>query len=123
MTVVSVRLPQIPSLPLLSGIPLLTEWYILRLSHLGKNVQVHLLALPWSSVVKNLPASAGDLGLVPDLGSHLPHPEEQLCPCATTIKPVLYSPVERRQWHPTPALLPGKSHGRRSLVGCSPWGH
>ena len=26
------------------------------------------------------------------------------------------------QWHPTPVLLPGKSHGRRSL-GCSPWGH
>ena len=29
---------------------------------------------------------------------------------------------ERRQWHPTPVLLPGKSHGQRSLVGCSPWG-
>ena len=28
----------------------------------------------------------------------------------------------RRQWHPTPVLLPGKSHGRRSLVGCNPWG-
>ena len=28
----------------------------------------------------------------------------------------------RRQWHATPVLLPGKSHGRRSLVGCSPWG-
>ena len=28
----------------------------------------------------------------------------------------------RRQWPPTPVLLPGKSHGRRSLVGCSPWG-
>ena len=27
------------------------------------------------------------------------------------------------QWHHTPVLLPGKSHGRRSLVGCSPWGH
>jgi len=26
------------------------------------------------------------------------------------------------QWHPTPVLLPGKSHGRRILVGCSPWG-
>ena len=25
-------------------------------------------------------------------------------------------------WHPTPVLLPGRSHGRRSLVGCSPWG-
>ena len=30
--------------------------------------------------------------------------------------------VWRRQWHPSPVLLPGKSHGRRSLVGCSPWG-
>ena len=29
----------------------------------------------------------------------------------------------RRQWHPTPALLPGKSHGQRSLVGCRPWCH
>ena len=28
----------------------------------------------------------------------------------------------RRQWHPTPVLLPGKSHGWRSVVGCSPWG-
>ena len=28
----------------------------------------------------------------------------------------------RRQWHPTPVLLPGKSHGWRSLLGCSPWG-
>ena len=28
----------------------------------------------------------------------------------------------RRQWHPTSVLLPGKSQGRRSLVGCSPWG-
>ena len=26
----------------------------------------------------------------------------------------------RRCWKPTPVLLPGKSHGRRSLVGCSP---
>ena len=28
----------------------------------------------------------------------------------------------RRQWQPTPVLLPGKFHGLRSLVGCSPWG-
>ena len=31
-------------------------------------------------------------------------------------------PYRRRQWHPTPVLLPGKSHGRRSPEGCSPWG-
>ena len=29
---------------------------------------------------------------------------------------------QRRQWHPTPVLLPGKFHGWRSLAGCSPWG-
>ena len=28
----------------------------------------------------------------------------------------------RRQWQPTLVLLPGKFHGWRSLVGCSPWG-
>ena len=28
----------------------------------------------------------------------------------------------RRQWHPTSVLLSGKPHGRRNLVGCSPWG-
>ena len=35
----------------------------------------------------------------------------------------IFTSPQRRQWHPTPVLLPGKSHGRRSLVGCSPWGH
>ena len=30
--------------------------------------------------------------------------------------------AQRRQWHPTPVLLPGKSHGWRSLVGYCPWG-
>ena len=33
-----------------------------------------------------------------------------------------FDSIRRRQWHPTPLLLPGKSHGRRSLVGCSAWG-
>ena len=37
-------------------------------------------------------------------------------PCIPGINP------RRRQWKPTPILLPGKSHGWRSLVGCSPWG-
>ena len=29
----------------------------------------------------------------------------------------------RRAWQPTPAFLPGESHGQRSLVGYSPHGH
>ena len=36
---------------------------------------------------------------------------------------VLFLIFRRRQWHPTRVLLPGKSHGWRSLVGCSRWGH
>ena len=42
-----------------------------------------------------------------------------------TSLPIIWHPLGklwRRQWHPTPVLLPGKSHGRRSLIGCSPWG-
>ena len=34
----------------------------------------------------------------------------------------VYILKRRRQWHPTPVLLPGKSHGQSSLVGSSPWG-
>ena len=60
----------------------------------GTQIRMVICGLPGGSVVKNLPANAGDVGSVP----------------------------WRRQRHPTPALLPGKSHGRRSLVGCSPWG-
>ena len=38
-----------------------------------------------------------------------------------TFKPGFLEAV-LNQWHPTPVLLPGKSHGWGSLVGCSPWG-
>ena len=55
---------------------------------------------PGGSVVKNLPANAGDTGSIPGSGR---------------------SPGEGRQ--STPVFLPGKSHGQRSLASCSPWGH
>ena len=38
------------------------------------------------------------------------------------ISPLLTSCCRKRQRQPTPVLLPGKSHGRRSLIGCSSWG-
>ena len=41
----------------------------------------------------------------------------------TCIFNILLWVTWRRQWQPTPVLLPGKSHGWRSLVGCIPWGH
>ena len=52
------------------------------------------------SVVKNLPANAGDLGLI--LVGEMPW---------------------KRKWQSTPVFLPGKSHGQRSLEGYSPRGH
>ena len=42
--------------------------------------------------------------------------------CHSAYLTYMQSTSWRRQWHPTPVLLPGKSHGWRSLVGCSPWG-
>ena len=51
--------------------------------------------------------------LAPVLFSYMPHSLN------LSVNPFYW----RRQWHPTPVLLPGKSHGQRSLVGCSPWGH
>ena len=47
------------------------------------------------------------------------------CSVAKACPTLLRHPIDciwRRQWHPTPVLLPGKSHGWRSLVGCRPWG-
>ena len=58
-----------------------------------------MLGFPGSSVVKNLPANAGDIGLIPGSGR----------------VPWI------RKWQPTPVFLPGKSYGLRNLAGCSPW--
>ena len=44
---------------------------------------------------------------------------DSYCTCLLFRRKHFPSP---KQWHPTPALLPGKPHGQRSLVGCSPWG-
>ena len=58
------------------------------------------LRVPGGSVVKNLPAKAGGVGSLPGLGRSLPEGNGQA----------------------TPVFLPGKCHGRRSLVGYSPRG-
>ena len=61
------------------------------------------------------------------LTTELPYPMDCSMPGLPALSPAprVYSnscPLQRQQWQPTPVLLPGKSHGRRSLVGCSPWG-
>ena len=47
----------------------------------------------------------------------------KMCPKVITSSFYAISAYKRRRrWHPIPVLLPGKSHGQRSLVSCSPWG-
>ena len=71
------------------------------------------LALPTG--LQPLPAPLLPLNLTAPL--HLPSlPPPSLLPLVFPS-----CPPWRRQWHPTPILLPGKAHGQRNLVGCSPW--
>ena len=102
---------------------------------------------PGGSEVKASAWNAGDLGSIPGLGrspgegngnplqySCLENPMEGgawqaivhgVAKSRTRLSDFTYSLIIipwRRQWHPTPVLLPGKSHGWRSLVDCSPWG-
>ena len=67
-------------------------WLILQTSRVT-------IGLPGGSVVKNPPANAGDMGLIPGWGRS---PGED--------------PLEK-EWEPVPVFLPGKSAGQRSLVG------
>ena len=62
----------------------------------------YILGFPGGSVIKNLPANARDVGLIPWL---VRYPGEE------NGNLLQYS------------CLPGKSHGQRSLEGYSPWGH
>ena len=48
---------------------------------------------------------------------HLPTMQE------TQVRSLGWKDPLEKEMQPTPVLLPGKSHGRRSLVGYSPWGH
>ena len=49
---------------------------------------------------------------------HLPSMQETQVRCLG-----LEDPLEKEMAIHSSTLLPGKSHGRRSLVGYSPWGH
>ena len=55
---------------------------------------------PGGSDGKESTAGAGDVGSIPGLGKF---------------------PGGRREWQPTPVVLPGESHGQRSLADYSPW--
>ena len=49
-------------------------------------------------------------------------PKDQTCLQHWQAESLPLGPPMEKARHPTPVLLPRESHGRRSLVGCSPWG-
>ena len=52
------------------------------------------------------------------------HGKDSACQCRKgQFNPWVERILWRRKWQPAPVFLPGKSHGQRSLAGCSPWGH
>ena len=91
----------------LTFILLILGWFFLSLvigKHLNFSSFYTLLGcFPCGVVVKNFPANAGDAG------------ERGFDPC---VRNILWG----RACQPTPVLLPGESHGQRSLTGYSPWG-
>ena len=78
------------------------------------------LLCPWDSPGKN---TGSGLPFPPP--GDLPNPgierESAASPALQVDSLPLNHQGRRRQWHPTPVLLLGKSHGLRSLVGCRPW--
>ena len=76
----------------------------------GDGIPVELFEIAALNMPANLENSAEATGL--EKVSFHSNPNERQC----------QRMFRRRQWHPTPVLLPGKSHGWRSLEGCSPWG-
>ena len=71
------------------------------------------LIRPWSSVLCNI--------VLYSIGLYFHHQSHPQLGVVFALAASLHS-FWRRKWQPTPVFLPGESHGRRSLVGCSPWG-
>ena len=86
------------------GFPVHHQLWELAQTHVHRAGDViqpsHPLSSPFSSWPQSFPGSDS-------------FPKSQLFPSVSQS-------IQRRQWQPTPVLLPGKSHERRSLGGCSP---
>ena len=73
--------------------------------------------IPWSRKWQLTPA--------PDVTEHAHMLRVCVCVCDIYVFMEITLSLRliwRKQWHPIPVLLHGKSHGWRSLIGCSPWG-
>ena len=92
--------------------------FTFHLHALEKEMATHSSILAW-----RIPGT-GEPGGLPSMGSQSQTRLKQLSSSSSSSVCVCVCVcVWRRQWHPTPVLLPGKYHGRRTLMGRRPWGH
>ena len=94
--------------------------------------RVRLFATPWIEAHQaslSITISRSSLKLM-SIESVMPSSHLILCnpllllpPIPPSIRVFSNKSHWKRKWQPTPVFLPGESHGQRSLVGCSPWGH
>ena len=92
-------------------------WNILHWHHFSTHIDYHHCFL------QSPPVCPACHFCVPALGAS---GKEPACPCRTCrrcpLHPWVRNVLWRRKWQPTPAFLPGESHGQRSLVGYRPLG-
>ena len=109
----------------------LRAWYFLCIFKHRVYVSYSAAALLWSSPTVFTARCSGSLSSqcrTPKLGSSVWCSDlslfgKSLCDCDyLSVCELSTRACRRRKWKPIQVLLPGKSHGQRSLVGCSPWG-
>ena len=111
------------------------EWVAISKVKVKSLSHVRLFVTPWTAAYQAPPSMGFSRQ---EYGSGLPLPSLHTALTLSKFKSLiflhgtlhlsslfhsLYTLLWRRQWQPTPVLLPRKLYGQRSLVGCSPWGH
>ena len=98
---------------------LVTTFYLIPVSYPGSGLELMALFSRYTGVRKHPVMYSCNQYYFPG-GSHS---KESACKAGRPrVQSLGWEDPWRRAWQPTPVLLPGESHGQRSLAGCSPWG-
>ena len=99
-------------------------FFIVQLSHPYMTTEKTIALTMWTFVSKVMTLVFNMLSRL--VIAFLPRMKYLLIPWLQSPSTVILGKTralfQKRQWQPIPVILPGKPRGRRSLVGCSPWG-
>ena len=107
-----------PEISVLGAKGVFGRWAIAQKIEGAKQIRIELLSSPL-----NLPFCNNNNCVLPELASLVAQTVKRLSAMQETVfHPWVGKIPWRKKWQPTPVFLPGKSHGRRSLIGYCPWG-